>query len=40
LVKIHQAVSEEMLFKEIVDARTHGRTDDGRLTMGHHKSSP
>ena len=29
-----------MLFKEIVDGRTQGRTDDGRRTMGHHKSSP
>jgi len=28
-----------MLFKENVDARTDGRTDDGRRTMGHHKSS-
>ena len=29
-----------MLFKEIVDARTDGRQDDRRRTMGHHKSSP
>jgi len=32
-----------MLFKEIVDARTdartHGRTDDGRRTLKDHKSS-
>jgi len=26
-----------MLFKEIVDARTHGRTDDGRRTLKDHK---
>jgi len=25
---------------DVVDARTHARTDDGRRTMGHHKSSP
>jgi len=35
--------SEEILFKEIVDGRTDGRThvrtDDGRRTMGQHKSS-
>jgi len=28
-----------MLFKEIVDGRTHARTDDGRRTMGHQISS-
>ena len=28
-----------MLFKEIVDARTHARTDDGRRTLKDHKSS-
>ena len=28
-----------MLFKEIVDRHTHGRTQ-GRLTFGDHKSSP
>jgi len=28
-----------MLFKEIVDGRTHGRTDDGRRTLKDHKSS-
>jgi len=42
LVKIHQVVSEEMLFKEIVDARTDARThartmDDGQwaITKAH-----
>ena len=39
LVKIQKAVSEEMLFKGIVDARTDGRTDDWRRTMGNHKKS-
>jgi len=38
-----RAVSEEMLFKEIVDGsthgRTHGRTDDGCRTLKDHKSS-
>jgi len=28
-----------MLFKEIVDARTDARTDDGRQTLKDHKSS-
>jgi len=28
-----------MLFKEIVDARTHAWTDDGRRTLKDHKSS-
>ena len=28
-----------MLFKEIVDGRTHARTDDGRRTLKDHKSS-
>jgi len=28
-----------MLFKEIVDARTHRRTDDGRRALKDHKSS-
>jgi len=28
-----------MLFKEIVDGRTHTRTDDGRRTLKDHKSS-
>jgi len=28
-----------MLFKEIVDGRTHGRTDDRRGTLKDHKSS-
>jgi len=27
------------LFKEIVDGRTHARTDDGRRTLKDHKSS-
>ena len=27
------------MFKEIVDARTDGRTDDGRRTLKDHKSS-
>ena len=27
-MKIHPVVLEEMFFEEIVDARTHGRTDD------------
>jgi len=31
-------VSEEMLFKEIVDGRMHARTDDGRRTLKDHKS--
>jgi len=35
LVKIQLAVSVEMLFKEIVDART----DNGRRTLKDHKSS-
>jgi len=37
--KIQLTVSEEKMFKEIVDARTDARTDDGRRTKGHHKSS-
>ena len=28
-----------MLFKEIVDARTHARTHDGRRTLKDHKSA-
>jgi len=34
LVKIHQVVLEEMLFKEIVDARTHGHTDARAMDDG------
>jgi len=44
LVELHAGniaamVKEEKMFKEIV-LRTHVRTEDGRRTMGIHKSSP
>ena len=36
LIKIGEVVKEEKKFEEIVD----GRSNDGRQTSGHHKSSP
>jgi len=35
-----QVFKEKKLFKEIVDARPHGRTNHGRRTTGHHQSLP
>ena len=40
LVEIDSVVSEEKMFKGIVDDIRRRTTDDGRRTQGHPKSSP